>query len=169
MLLYHPATDFYHCWMRFASLLCQRGGRGIEVDRARIIDFYLCFPHELLTCRLPASQSKYLRALVKLLPNSYENPYSIRQAFPQLKRVQSHVVMDMVSKDILVPQAYQEGHLLPETEPRVDDLLQAIAENWLSRDAVWHQLAVRVLLDVPLNGKDGLKHRSGLMEYKYDA
>jgi len=122
-----------------------------------------------LTCRLPASYSKELRALVRLLPNSYENPYSTRQAFPQLKRVQSHVVMDMVGKDILVPQAYREGHLQPEADPRVDELLQAVAGNWLSRDAAWHQLAVSVLLDVPLNGKDGLKHRSGLMEYKYDA
>jgi len=77
--------------------------------------------------------------------------------------------MDMVSRDILVPQAYREGHLQPESEQRVDELLQAVAKNWLSSEALWHQLAVSVLLDIPLNGKDGLKHRSGLMEYKYDA
>lgn len=169
MLLYHPATDFYHCWMRFASILCQCDGREIEVDRARIIDFYLCFPHELLTCRLPAVHSKELRALIKQLPHSYENPYSTRQAFPQLKRVQSHVVMDMISKDVLIRQAYREGSLLPESEPDIDELLRTVAGNWISRDNAWHQLALSVLLDLPLNGKDGLKHRSGLLEYKYDS
>jgi len=112
MLLYHPATDFYHCWMRFASLLYKCGEQGIEFDRVRIIDFLLCFPHQLETCNLPGAYSKQLRKQIKRLPNIYEDPYSIRQGFPQMKKVQGQVAMDMVAKGIVQRDAYREGILI---------------------------------------------------------
>lgn len=151
-----------------ASLLCECSDSGVEMDRARIIDFFLCFPHELLTTRIPVSYSKNLRRLLKSLPQAYENPYSTRQAFSQLRRVQSQVAMDMVGKDILVKQAYREGLLISEPNSRVQNTLMEVAQNWKSTDTEWHQHALQMLLEVDLSGRDGLKDRTGLMEYRYD-
>lgn len=42
MLIYHPAYDAYHCVFRM--LLIAERVSGIEVEKARILDFYLVFP-----------------------------------------------------------------------------------------------------------------------------
>ena len=168
MLLYHPATDFYHCWLRFACLLCNCRERGIEFDRIRIIDFLLCFPHELENCRLPAASSKKLRELIKQLPCTYEDPSSIRQGFRQISKVQGQVAMDMVSKGIVQRTAYREGLLIPAIDTSTSGLLDKVAQTWEDRTVEWRQMTVDVLLSIPLNGQNGLKARSGLLEYRYD-
>ncbi|HGA8765958.1 TPA: ABC-three component system middle component 5, partial [Salmonella enterica subsp. enterica serovar Virchow] len=42
MLIYHPAYDAYHCLFRMIALIDHVN--EIEVDKARILDFYLIFP-----------------------------------------------------------------------------------------------------------------------------
>lgn len=169
MLLYHPATDFYHCWMRFASVLCECGKDGAEFERIRIIDFFLCFPLEICECKLPSTHSAKLRNKVKQIPKSYEDHNSVRQAFAQMGKIQRQVAMDMVAKGIVQPERYREGILTPSLVPPACELLQSAAQEWEARNQEWHQLAVNVLLSIPLNGKDGLKSRSGLMEFRYDG
>lgn len=169
MLLYHPATDFYHCWMRFASVICDCGSHGVEFDRLRIIDFLLCFPLEISTCKLPTKHSAALRKLIRQLPTSYEDPNSIRQAFAQMNKIQGQVAMDMVAKGIVQRDKYREGILTPNAESSASELLQSAAQEWEARCEEWHQLAVSVLLSIPLNGRNGLKDRSGLLEFKYDG
>lgn len=160
MLLYHPATDFFHCWMRFAFMLCKCGDNGIEFDRVQIIDFFLCFPQELNTCKIPQKYSKRLRQQVMQLPKIYEEPYSIRQGFAQMKKVQRQVAMDMVAKGIVQRDAYRKGVLLPCVELDVSKLLESVAKNWNVRDEDFHNMALEALLSIPLNGNNGLKERS---------
>jgi len=155
--------------MRFASVLCVCGSGGVEFDRIRIIDFLLCFPLEISDCKLPRKHSTELRKLIGLLPKSYEDPNSIRQAFTQMNKIHGQVAMDMVAKGIVQRDKYREGILTPNAESSARELLQFTAQEWEARDEEWHQLAVSVLLSIPLNGKDGLKDRSGLLEFKYDG
>lgn len=170
MLLYHPATDFFHCWMRFAFILCKCGDNGIEFDRVRIIDFLLCFPQELNNCTLPVKFRQILSQQLKQLPKTYEDPYSIRQGFAQMKKVQCQVAMDMVAKGIVQRDAYREGVLIPRTESEnVSMLLESVAQNWNVKDENLQNMTITALLSIPLNGKNGLKERSGLMEFRYDA
>lgn len=169
MLLYHPATDFYHCWMRFASVLCKCKEDGTEFDRIRIIDFYLCFPLEINECKLPAAHSAALRKKIKQIPKSYEDHNSIKQAFSQMSKIQWQVAMDMVAKGVVQRDMCREGILVPNSESPASYLLQSVAQEWEARNEDWHRLAINVLLSMPLNGKDGLKSRSGLMEFRYDG
>jgi hypothetical protein len=169
MILYHPATDFYHCWMRCAYLLCHCREKGIEFDRLRIIDFLLCFPHELETCRLPAARSAELRKMIRRVPCTYEDSSSIRQGFRQISKVQGQVAMDMVSKGVLQGTAYREGLLIPSVDISTSGLIDEVVELWENRKAEWRHLAVDALLSIPLNGHNGLKARSGLLEYRYDG
>jgi len=169
MLIYHPAIDFYHCWMRFASVLGDCGSNGIEFERIRIIDFLLCFPQEIGACKLPAGHSAELRSQIKQLPMSYEDPNSIKQGFAQMGKIQGQVAMDMVAKGIVQRDKYREGILIPNAQSSASELLQSVAQKWEIRSAEWYRLTVSVLLTIPLNGKDGLKDRSGLLEFRYDG
>jgi hypothetical protein len=56
--------------------------------------------------------------------------------------------------------------LHPDKVPEV--LKDKIYEN-LKRDTQWYQLIVKVLAKHPVNGKNGLKDRTQLMEFRYDT
>ncbi|WP_339135823.1 MAG: ABC-three component system middle component 5 [Candidatus Electrothrix sp. GW3-4] len=170
MLLYHPATDFYHCWMRFASILCECGHKGTEFDRIRILDFLLCFPHEIRKCKLPREDSAELRRKIKQLPETYEDPQSIRQAFLPMTKIHKQVTMDMVARGIIQRKKYQEGTLILNIEEaHAYDFITSVAEEWKIRNEEWHEKLINVVLSIPLNGRGGLKDRTGLLEFRYDG
>ncbi len=51
---------------------------------------------------------------------------------------------------------------------KVPEVLNAqIAKNE-KRNSIWYQLLVKFLAKYPINGKNGLKDRCGLMEFRYD-
>lgn len=169
MLLYHPATDFYHCWMRFASVLCDGGLSAVEYDRMRVIDFFLCFPKEVGNCAWAKEMSIELRRATRLLSWGYQDPASIRQAFPSMSKIHNQVVMDLVSKGIIERKQYSEGLLSVARNNTAITLLQSITAGWESRNESWYKPILSNLLSIPLHGEGGLKARSGLLEFRYDA
>lgn len=169
MLLYHPATDFFHCWMRFASVLCDCNLEYIEYDKVRIIDFFLCFPNQIDLFHMPRNFSSELKKIVRRLPKSYEDPNSIRQAFPQMSKIHGQVAMDMVSKGIILGDKFKTGVLEPNNYINSKELLESVANEWATKGDQLYKLTLKVMISIPLNGKGGLKDRSGLMEYKYDG
>ena len=44
MLVYHPAFDMHHCVFRMVRLLNRLPVGSCQVERMRILDFYLLFP-----------------------------------------------------------------------------------------------------------------------------
>ena len=47
MIIYNPAFDIYHCVYRMISILSNLVNEKIEVDKLRILDFYMVFPGEI--------------------------------------------------------------------------------------------------------------------------
>lgn len=43
-MIYHPRNDIYHCCFRIVSILSLSNLSSIELDKLKIIDFYLVFP-----------------------------------------------------------------------------------------------------------------------------
>lgn len=168
MILYHPATDFFHCWMRIATMVDRLGNDSIEYDRARIIDYYLCFPHALLQCRLPASFSNKVRKSVHALDKRYEDDLSIHQAFQQMRAIQHQVVMDMVGRGLLERTAYLEGLLVVSDSSQAHDVLVQVTAKWSGKESEARSTIIDALGSLSLNGHNGLKARSGLLEYRYD-
>jgi len=154
--------------MRFASVLCDSGMTSIEFDRLRIIDFLLCFPKEIENCKWPMQDSTNLRKLTRAIAASYLDQTSIRQAFIPMMKIQNQVVMDMASKDIIHRQKIREGVVAPNEKEVMVTLLKASAEGWEARSEPWYMPILTVLLSSPLNGADGLKARTRLLEYRYD-
>lgn len=169
MIIYHPATDFYHCWMRWAYIVSNAFGEPVEYERARIIDYYICFPKQLLNCQLTSLYSAQVKKAVRLIPESYEDALSVRQAFRQMSEIHRHVAMDMASKGLIDRSLYQEGQLSVVDAEYSRGLLLEVAAKWAPQNIELCDLILEALNSMTLNGKNGLKDRSGLLEYRYDG
>jgi hypothetical protein len=169
MIIYHPATDFYHCWMRWAYIVAHAFDDPVEYERARIIDYYICFPKQLLNCQLPSLYSGQVKKAVRLIPESYEDALSVRQAFRQMSEIHRHVAMDMASKGLIDRSLYQEGQLSVVDSEYSRGLLSEVAAKWDPQNKELYDLILVALNSMQLNSKNGLKDRSGLLEYRYDG
>ena len=74
MRTYNPAFDLYHSIYRMAHIAAKLdGGENLEVDKARIWDFYLLFPDKVYSIHLHKNEEK-----IKELRNTItrqNNPY----------------------------------------------------------------------------------------------
>ncbi len=109
-----------------------------------------------------------LRKLLKFLPRRYEDPRSFRQAFPRMGFIQRHVVADMAARGLLQMDSYNNGILVPTDALEARCLMHEIGESWANGNAELTALTISTLMGIPLKGKDGLKDRTRLLEYRYD-
>ena len=78
MLIYHPAFDIYHGIFRLLRILSLAPRQKFEIERIRILDFYVLFPSELPRYTFPG-RSRPGRKQFKA-----ENPY---QSIADPKRI----------------------------------------------------------------------------------
>jgi len=85
MLTYHPAFDLYSAIFRFLRLLDPMRDRTVELERLRILDFYLLFPFLLADIQFPASAIAY-KKYFKKKPTDYENISDPKRLFLRLRQ-----------------------------------------------------------------------------------
>lgn len=170
--MYVPAFDPFHAIYRLLHILTRfQGDESVEVDRVCIFDFYLLFPERTYAIHLKADETD-LRTLrtkyVKRRTNPY-NPYiQNRRLYARIHTYQLIALNHLAAYGLLCPQSLRE-HRIRLTQPeQINELIRQIEplpeeeQNVLS----WLSLSFRL---TPLRGTDGLKHRTGLLEYKYDG
>ncbi|MFY1664533.1 ABC-three component system middle component 5 [Pseudomonas sp. Pseu.R1] len=165
MLIYHPAFDAYHCVFRMLAIL--EASPSIELDRARLLDFYLTFPSAISKIRLPNSLA-HGRRLAKANGNAYRDPLNPRAVFRDMAQIQHAALRSIAALGIIDVKAYEQG-VLQRAEEHV------IPAELTQRIAIYHDVKpevfsflVKDLASIPLHGIDGLKHRTELLEYRYD-
>lgn len=164
MLIYHPAYDAYHCVFR--ALLITDSVQVLEVAKLRILDFFLCFPAELRGIRLPKEHSE-ARKMAQGLKNQYHGPVSMKQTFRDMEHIQLAAFRTLAASR-LVDTAELTSGLVRRTSTSVpQDLVHRLAEATAHNKQVVSYLT-KQLAELPLLGIDGLKHRTGLMEHRYD-
>ncbi len=165
MLIYHPAYDAYHCVFR--SLLITNHLKVIEVPKLRILDFFLCFPAEIQRIRLPLTHREG-RQISKSAANPYRGPTNMNQAFHKMEHIQLAAYRTLAASSLIVADELESG-LVRRTQAEVPMELQ----DMLSKAVQNSQSVVTYLVDklgqIELLGIDGLKHRTGLMEHRYDV
>ncbi|HEL5028464.1 TPA: hypothetical protein UOA81_003698 [Stenotrophomonas maltophilia] len=164
MLIYHPAMDAYHCVFRI--LLILRRLDRIEVDKARILDFYILFPSAILSARLPESlrgRRKFLAAY----KNPYRDPISPTTSFHEISRIQEAAINCIAGSGLVEISSLNNGLLVRSQAPLSSDLLQSM-DDYLAKNLELAEVILDELSSIPLLGTDGLKHRTSLMEYRYD-
>ncbi|MEE2943811.1 MAG: ABC-three component system middle component 5 [Pseudomonadota bacterium] len=169
-LTYNEAFDPYHAAFRFIRLWkgCQLTGKT-HFDMLRILDFYLLFPFRLQNMSFFASDRSWRR-----VSKSYESlkPYGELpddvSIFSRMEPFQRAAVSSLVKADILSSDAWHSNQI-EFLEAKVPTQLEArCAElNASMNDMV--QILCELRDRYPLLGHNGLKDRTGLMEFRYDS
>lgn len=172
MITYNPAFDIYHSIYRMAHIVDQLdASEHMEIDRARIWDFYLLFPDQVYTITIRRGE-EHLRKLRDLWIPKEKNPYAYqgdnRKLFEWIKPVQLSALGCMVSCGLLDRDSYEAGRLSLADREMLTDFLAKAGQVSVREHNV---LAFMGSLSryMPLTGQYGLKARTRLLESKYDA
>ena len=165
MLIYHPAYEAYHCIFR--ALMATDKIKKLELQKLRILDFFLCFPAELQKIRLPENL-KDVRKTAQGFANEYHGPVSMMQSFRDLEHIQLTAYRTLAASGIFDPQEFEAGVIFRTEKELPEKISQAVANaRMITPNAA--ELVLDRVASIPLTGVDGLKHRSGLLDYRYDV
>ena len=169
-LTYNEAFDPYHAVFRFLRLhLACDIGATMPFDTLRILDFYLLFPFRLQAMKLFAADTAWRR-----VSKSYEDqaPYGAMPddttVFARMEPFQRAAVSSLVHSGHLSAAEWDSN----EVKFTVKLLPPSVTSRCLQLNARMQDI-VDILCQIkaryPLGGRDGLKDRTGLLEYRYDS
>lgn len=164
MLIYHPAYDAYHCVFRMLAV-AERINNA-EIDKAKLLDFFLVFPGAIGKIRLPSDMLS-LRKISKEAANVYRDPVSRASTFLEMRHIQEAALKSIAASGLIDIDQYSAGYVV-RTSMALPNAVEEKLQEFLSLNSIVVDAVLNDLAKIPLLGKDGLKHRSELMEYRYD-
>ena len=170
-MLYKPAFDLYHCVCRFMIMISKiENGVEIEVDRLRIYDFLVLFPYKIKTIPLKRNE-KNLREAIKELKIEEENPYNHvsndKVVFDRLKSYQLSALNYIASYGIIDSKQLLNNYIQLKKKDKLTDFLSRFDIGNDEKNSLLDWL-FRNFNEIPFMGKNGLKDRTQLMEWKND-
>ncbi|MEJ5904563.1 ABC-three component system middle component 5 [Pseudomonas kermanshahensis] len=132
-----------------------------------MLDFYYLFPSQLKNIKPWPSEIQKLKALVTKIPEQFEDLTNPARTFFELEIFQKTATLELIAKGVISKSSFDKG--IMELEP--DSLPSAYTalldtDVFLKSDAF--EVITKGLPKTKFNGSNGLKSRSGLMEYIYD-
>jgi hypothetical protein len=163
---YHPALDPYHAAFRMLRLIRELELGKTEIDTLRILDFYLVFPALIARMRLPRQLMKSRRTLEQRA-NHYHFSGDPRIVFHRMEAGQRAALRRLAATGIIQRTGLEEGMVL-RTPKELPHTLMELMETRSARDCDLIDCLKLIAGRIPLKGSNGLKARSGLLEYRYD-
>lgn len=139
----------------------------IEVDKARLLDFYLLFPSTIASIRLPSDLLE-IRKVAKDIANVYHDPASPLSTFRDMRHIQGAALKCIAAAGLIDRGRYESG-FVTRTTAAIPEALKNKVDEFLTARQPIADLLLDGLASIPLRGHDGLKHRTELMEYRYDV
>jgi hypothetical protein len=167
MLIYHPFQDANHCVFRTLLLLEHSVHNEIDIELYRLLDFYILFPHLLKSISpLPVELRAYKRLLAKI-PDPFESMLNTKRIIHELESLQTVALHNLLAKKLIDIDSFKSKKIKRTDEALPERISVAIskAEN---ASEEWFRIISNELPLVNFNGKNGLKKRAGLMEFRYD-
>ena len=165
MLTYHPAFDLYNATFRLLRLLEPIGLRELELERLRILDFYLLFPFLLADVEFPASARKFKKHFDSK-PSEYDKITDPKRLFIRLEPYQLAAVQCLAAHSLIDTGMLKDKKIKRTTCPLPHELQNTIVER--NKNSIEIKLLCGPLADIDLYGERGLKSKSDLFEYRYD-
>lgn len=169
-LSFQPSLDPFHCIFRLLRLRpTLRTAGPLPVETVRILDFYLVFPLRLKDLRTKPEHRKLKTAALKSdLVEPYSDQPNDQILLDRMKAIQDVALETTASNSLIRGEALDNGLVEVLERPLPVSLVSRIEEvNERERPLV-EFLAV-LAKEYELIGRGGLKERSKLMEYRYDA
>jgi hypothetical protein len=164
MLIYHPAFDAYHCLVRFCTIL--EDSNTVQFDRLRILDFCLCFPASVADFKLPRNLLS-LRSHARQIDNPYRVPIGAKRVFADLEMIHRASLGCLAAAEIVEMAPHSES-VQRSSAPLPEDLM-ARCHRLRKEEVFFFEKFLPPALGMQISGDEGLKARSGLAEYRYDA
>jgi len=162
MLLYNKVNDPYHTLFRMLNILYLVEDSSIELERLRIYDFLLAFPSYIVECRLPRHLTSRKKDF-KRYRNIY-NAFNPRVSFVRMKPIQDGVILHLEKMFILKKMKNQNKFELNKQKIPIE-----LVTDFKSIDSELLKLVCNDFSEISLFGKNGLKARLNIMEFKYDS
>ena len=166
MLIYHPAFDMYHCMFRILRLLSKLPEQAYEVERIRILDFYLLFPEQLNNVRFPREAVTYRKSFRNDI-NPFERIEDPLRIFLRLESYQKEALNCLASYNLIDSELLAESKIQRTDNELPNELVEAI-EKATDRFPEVMELLTGPFRNIDLYGKSGLKARTQLFEHRYD-
>jgi hypothetical protein len=166
MLIYHPAYDLNHGMFRLLRLLEVNPEHKLRWDAYRILDFYYLFPDLLVNARLPRNMTSRKR-FYATLGTKYSRVPSPKMFIQQMGGIHEAIGRSLAGKGFIEPADFDQKKLVRTDTPIPLALKDAIGAATGDEELV-SMLGVEMAA-LPLMGPNGLKERTGLLEYRYDA
>jgi len=169
-LTYEPAFDPLHTMFR-ALRLREGLSRPFRLPRDlfRILDFYLLFPASLQNLRFRPEHQRLKRqaAATKRAPSYGPRPDDL-VLFERMRPFQDAALDTLALRGFFSNDALNEGWAKSENQPVPPELIGRVqATNAEEADLL---TALRTIATgYQLEGVNGLKDRTGLLEHRYDA
>ncbi|MEF3135385.1 hypothetical protein OS035_28460 [Rhizobium sp. 268] len=169
-IVYQEALDPYHAVFRILRILqLNEREEALAVDHLRVLDFYVLFPFRISTFRFRRKHSGFKQLGVRY---EHARPYGEwpdeKALIARMQPIQLAALATLGRVEIIDAPKLTRGLVLligdlpnGELEARVTD--QNAANPELSA------FLKTLINEYPTAGQDGIKSRSGLLEYRYDA
>lgn len=168
-LTYNEAFDPYHAAFRYLRLhaACDLSKRT-PFDMFRILDFYILFPFRIQNMRF-LSEDKGWRKVSR----SYSDraPYGElpddNSIFSRMEPFQRAAATSLAHNGFISAAAWDENEILFADVELPPAILSRLSElNGDMSDAM--EILCLIRIKYPLSGRNGLKDRTGLLEFRYD-
>jgi|SRR5665213_151204 len=166
MLIYNPAFDIQHAIFRVLRLLTAAPKENFEVDRIRVLDFFLLFPEQLEALRFPSAIRKQ-RSLFVAGYNPYRSLENPRRIFFEIEPFQISALHCLAAYDLIDNERFKAGFVARTQKPIPTTLAEAIVKRNGESKILVDLLSVE-FAKLPFFGEGGLKERSNLVEIRYD-
>lgn len=172
MIVYRQAFDLYHTAFRMLSILSYfKRSDYLEVDRLRIWDFYFLYPNKVKKITLKRNE-KDIKELIWRLIDREENPYeelkNDRIFFEKIKPYQIIALKCLASYGVINKDFLQTGRISLRSNDEVKKYLKETEALSIQQSNALKLLTSHFYL-MPLEGENGLKKRTKLIENKYNA
>ncbi|MFP1910298.1 ABC-three component system middle component 5 [Lonsdalea quercina] len=164
MLVYHPAYDAYHCLFRMMAII-ERTDQ-LEIDKLKILDFYILFPSLLSNVKIPRQFVK-IKKRAKKSYNEYHDPINPRIIFKEMRQIQDAAIKCMVAAGYIYPDEFSNGYIL-RTDKKLPKKIASEMKDFLDKKNPFSSFIIQDMAKFHLTGPDGLKSRTQLMEHRYD-
>ena len=166
MILYHPAKDVNHCIFRMLSILIYLD-RGLTVEQLRLLDFYYVFPHLLKEIKPWPSEIKEYKKFIAKTPEPFEKISNKKRLFFEMTEIQKKSISIIQAKGLIKNEEFRAGIIVIDHEEIPTELDDLIKTDPFKKTDIFKTIVIG-LPKSTWGGKQGIKSRTGLLEFKYD-
>ncbi|QOV79865.1 hypothetical protein INS04_04770 [Enterobacter asburiae] len=164
MLVYHPAYDAYHCLFRMMAIIERTG--EVEIDKLKILDFYVLFPFLLSNVKMPRQHVK-IKQTAERIYNEYHDPLNPEIIFKEMRHIQDAAIKCMLAAGYIGSDELNTGYVV-RTDKELPQKLALEMKEFLDNKEPFSSFIIQSMAKFHLIGPDGLKSRTKLMEHRYD-